>query len=74
MAQEFGDHPNASGVLVWRTPSGRTYTTTPDRLPGIAVIWALAGLSAVPGMTYWMVACSAYLYIAIFGANVRICR
>jgi len=25
-------------------------------------------------MAYWMVACSVYLYIAIFGANVRICR
>jgi hypothetical protein len=25
-------------------------------------------------MAYWMVACSVYLYIAILGANVRICR
>jgi len=25
-------------------------------------------------MAYWLVACSVYLYIAIFGANVRICR
>jgi len=25
-------------------------------------------------MAYWMVACSVYLYIAILGAKVRICR
>ena len=25
-------------------------------------------------MAYWMVTCSVYLYIAILGANVRICR
>jgi len=25
-------------------------------------------------MAYWMVACSVYLYIVIFGVNVRICR
>jgi hypothetical protein len=25
-------------------------------------------------MAYWMVVCSVYLYIAILGANVRICR
>jgi len=25
-------------------------------------------------MTYWMVACSVYLYIATFGVNLRICR
>jgi hypothetical protein len=25
-------------------------------------------------MAYWMVACSVYLYIAILGVNVRICR
>jgi hypothetical protein len=24
-------------------------------------------------MAYWMVACSVYLYVAILGANVRIC-
>ena len=25
-------------------------------------------------MAYWMVTCSVYLYIAILGAKVRICR
>jgi len=25
-------------------------------------------------MAYWMVTCSVYLYIAILGANIRICR
>jgi hypothetical protein len=25
-------------------------------------------------MAYWMVACSVFLYIAIFGTNIRICR
>jgi hypothetical protein len=39
-----------------------------------AVIWALAGHLSSPGMAYWMVACSVYLYIAILGATVRICR
>jgi hypothetical protein len=27
-----------------------------------------------PGTTYWMVACSVYLFIATLGLNVRICR
>jgi hypothetical protein len=27
-----------------------------------------------PGMTYWMVTCSVYSYIVIFGAIVRFCR
>ena len=27
-----------------------------------------------PGMAYWMVACSVYLYIAALGVTVRICR
>ena len=39
-----------------------------------AVIWPLAGPLRSPGMAYWMVAYSVYLYIAILGANVRICR
>ena len=39
-----------------------------------AVIWALAGHLGSLGMAYWMVACSVYLYIAVLGANVRICR
>src|SRR5208337_3313532 len=39
-----------------------------------AVIWALAGHLSSPGMAYWMVACSVYLYIAILGANARFCR
>jgi len=39
-----------------------------------AVIWPLAGPVSSPGMAYWMVACSVYLYIAILGANVRIRR
>jgi hypothetical protein len=39
-----------------------------------AVIWPLAGPLRSPGMAYWMVACSVYLYIAILGAKVRICR
>jgi hypothetical protein len=25
-------------------------------------------------MAYWMVACSVYLHIAIFGVNIHICR
>lgn len=39
-----------------------------------AVIWPLAGPLSSPGMAYWMVAYFVYLYIAILGANVRICR
>jgi hypothetical protein len=35
---------------------------------------AVGGASQQSGMAYWMVACSVYLYIAILGANVRICR
>jgi hypothetical protein len=35
---------------------------------------AVGGPLSSPGMAYWMVACSVYLYIAILGANVRICR
>jgi hypothetical protein len=35
---------------------------------------AVGGPISSPGMAYWLVACSVYLYIAIFGANVRICR
>ena len=31
----------------------------------------VAGPLSSPGMAYWMVACSVYLYIAIFGVNVR---
>jgi hypothetical protein len=25
-------------------------------------------------MAYWMIVCTIYLYIVIFGANIRICR
>jgi hypothetical protein len=32
---------------------------------------AVGGPLSSPGMAYWMVACSVYLYIAILGANVR---
>ena len=35
---------------------------------------AVGGPLSSPGMAYWMVACSVYLYIAILGANVRFCR
>ena len=35
---------------------------------------AVGGASQLSGMAYWMLACSVYLYIAILGANVRICR
>ena len=35
---------------------------------------AVGGASQQSGMAYWMVACSVYLYIAILGANIRICR
>ena len=35
---------------------------------------AVGGALSSPGMAYWMVACSVYLYIVILGANVRICR
>ena len=35
---------------------------------------AVGGASQQSGMAYWMVACSVYLYIAILGTNVRICR
>ena len=38
-----------------------------------AVIWPLAEPLSSPGMAYWMVACSVYLYIATSGANVRFC-
>jgi hypothetical protein len=34
----------------------------------------VGGASQQSGMAYWMVAYSVYLYIAILGANVRICR
>ena len=39
-----------------------------------AVIWPLARPLSSPGMAYWMVACSVYLYIVTLGANVRFCR
>gem|GEM_PF-3477762 len=50
-------------------------TVVPLRSAGRrAVIWALAGHLSSPGMAYWMVASSVYLYIAILGANARFCR
>jgi hypothetical protein len=39
-----------------------------------AVIWTLAAHLSSPGIAYWMLSCSVYLYIYTFGANVRICR
>jgi hypothetical protein len=35
---------------------------------------AVGGASQQSGMAYLMIVCSVYLYIAILGANVRICR
>jgi hypothetical protein len=35
---------------------------------------AVGGPLSSPGMAYLMIACSVYLYIAIRGATVRICR
>jgi hypothetical protein len=34
---------------------------------------AVGGPFSSPRMAYWMTVCSVYLYIAILGANVRIC-
>jgi hypothetical protein len=34
---------------------------------------AVGGAFQQSGMAYWMVACLVYSYIAILGANVRIC-
>ena len=39
-----------------------------------AVIWGVGGPPSSPDMTYWMIACTVYLYIAILGVNVRFCR
>jgi hypothetical protein len=35
---------------------------------------AVGGPLSSPGMAYWMVVCSVYSYIAVLGANIRICR
>ena len=39
-----------------------------------AVIRAFPGPLSSPGMTYWMVACTVYLFIVTLGKNVRFCR
>jgi hypothetical protein len=41
---------------------------------GGAVIRALPGPLSSPGMAYWMVACTVYLFIVTLGVNVRFCR
>ena len=52
----------------------------PERLPphpnvGSARLFgALAEPLRSPGMAYWMITCSVYLYIATLEANVHICR
>ena len=45
----------------------------PDRRVGARLFGLWRGLSR-PGMTYWMIACSVYSYIATFGVTIRICR
>ena len=39
-----------------------------------AIIWGVGRPLGSPGMAYWMIACSGYLSIVIFGVTVRICR
>lgn len=45
-----------------------------ERRVGARLFGAFAGPLSRPGMAYWMIACSVYLYIATLGVNVRICR
>ena len=45
-----------------------------ERRVGARLFEALARPLSSPGMAYWMIACSVYLYIAALGVNVRICR
>jgi hypothetical protein len=47
---------------------------TPYRRVGARLFGALARPLSSPGMAYWMIACSVYLYITTLGVNVRICR
>jgi hypothetical protein len=70
-ASRDGTHPESrtgmQNIVPQRLP------LRPNRAGRRAVTWPLAGPLRSPGMPYWMVACSVYLYIAILGANVHIC-
>jgi hypothetical protein len=61
-------------IMTPRTTLRRRTRAAPDRQVGERLFGALAGRFNSPGMAYWMVARSVYLYIATFGVNVRICR
>jgi hypothetical protein len=39
-----------------------------------AVMWGVGRPLSRPGMTYWMTACSVFLYIVMLGLNIRFCR
>jgi CspA family cold shock protein len=56
-----------------RTNSHRETVGAPNGGSVRGYFGALAGPLSSPGMAYWMVACSVYLYIVTFGTNVRIC-
>ena len=67
--------PGTPGMIVRRSsdriPTDRGLRA--DRV-GAQLFGALAGPISGPGMAYWMIACSVYLYIAHLGVNIHIYR